>query len=151
MSATAFSGTAPPPAVGTGRFSSVARSRRGSRCRLTRIGICRSDRENLALFCVQVAQGRDADGLADALHRHAELRREVQARLDQDLRARQVAVDARIAQLGQLLHLVDHLAGGVVDEHRIVAGQVEGDVAAAVAAVRWKCSCASGICLQLLA
>ena len=49
--ATALSGTAPPVVVGTGRFSSVVRSRRVSSIRLTRMGTCRSESENFALFC----------------------------------------------------------------------------------------------------
>ena len=51
MSATAFSGTEPPLEVGTGRFSSVARSRRAFSDSDTLIGTWRSDSENLALFC----------------------------------------------------------------------------------------------------
>ena len=51
MSATAFSGTVPPLAVGTGRFSSVAKSRRAPSTMLTRIGIWRLLSENLAAFC----------------------------------------------------------------------------------------------------
>src|SRR3546814_13617778 len=50
MSATTFSGTEPPLTVGTGMFWIVARSRRLFSATATRIGICRSDRENLALF-----------------------------------------------------------------------------------------------------
>ena len=50
MSATALSGTLAPLAVGTGRFSSVARSLRLLSRRLTRIGTWRSDSENLALY-----------------------------------------------------------------------------------------------------
>ena len=51
MSATAFSGTEPPLDVGTGRFSSVARSRRAFSDSDTVIGTWRSDSENFALFC----------------------------------------------------------------------------------------------------
>ena len=48
--ATRDSGTVPPEAVGTGRFSIVAMCERESGGSLTRIGTCRSDSENLALF-----------------------------------------------------------------------------------------------------
>ena len=40
----------PPRVVGTGRFSSVPRSRRADSGSITRIGTCRSDSENFALF-----------------------------------------------------------------------------------------------------
>ncbi len=105
MSATALSGTAPPELVGTGRFSSVDRSRRALSIRLTRIGICRSVSENFARVLRQVAERGDADRLADARDRHAELRGQVEARPDDDLRPLHVAVDARIAQLRQAAHL----------------------------------------------
>ena len=134
MSATAFSGTGVPDAVGTGRFSSVPRSRRALSTRLTRIGICRSDRENLARVLRQVAQRRDADGLADARDRHAELRGEVEARTDHDLGTRQVAVDARLAQLLQGAHFLDDLSRRALDQRRIIARQVDGDVAPVAAA-----------------
>ena len=51
ISATDLSGTVPPDAVRTGRFSRVVRSLRELSSRLTRIGTCRSAKENFAAFC----------------------------------------------------------------------------------------------------
>ena len=51
ISATDFRGTEPPDDVGTGRFSKVWMSRRAFSESDTVIGTCRSDSENLALFC----------------------------------------------------------------------------------------------------
>ena len=51
ISATDLSGTEPPLDVGTGRFSSVDRSRRSVSDSETWIGTWRSESENLALFC----------------------------------------------------------------------------------------------------
>ena len=48
--ATNFSGTDPPLAVVTGRFSMVEMSRRETSPNWTEIGICRSLSENLAAF-----------------------------------------------------------------------------------------------------
>ena len=83
----------------------------------------------LGAVLVQVAEGRDADGLADALDRDSELRGEIEVRVDQDLRPRQVVVDTRIAYKGQCPHLLDHLARGGVGELRVLAGDVDVDVA----------------------
>ena len=51
MSATRLSGTDPPLASGTGRFSMVLKSLRASLERRTAIGIWRSDSEKRAAFC----------------------------------------------------------------------------------------------------
>ena len=51
ISATRDSGTLPPVMVWTGRFSIVVRSSRDCVGSFTRMGIWRSDRENLAAFC----------------------------------------------------------------------------------------------------
>ena len=87
MSATAFSGTAPPKPWAPADSRASPDCLRAVSMRLTRIGTWRSASENLALFCVQVAERRDADRLADALHRHTELGGQVQVRMHQDLRA----------------------------------------------------------------
>ena len=50
MSATTFSGTDPPVAVGTGRLATVLSVLRLFSASITRIGIWRSDSENLATF-----------------------------------------------------------------------------------------------------
>ncbi len=54
--------------------------------RLTRMGIWRSTSENFAPFCGRSPRGRDPNGLADALHADAQLRRHIQARMHDDLR-----------------------------------------------------------------
>ena len=59
----------------------------------------------------------------------------IEVGMNQDLRARQVVVDARVPHEGECAHLVDHLAGGVVGELRVVAGDVDVDVAAVAVAI----------------
>src|SRR5205823_3701012 len=66
---------------------------------------------------------------------HDELRGEIQVRVHQDLRTRQVVVDARVTHEGQPAHLLDHPAGRVVGELRVVAGDVDVDIAAVAVAI----------------
>jgi len=97
-----------------------------------------------------VAQGRDQHRLTDGLHRYAHLRRHIKPRPNDDLRARQIAVDARIAQRRQLSHLFDDLARRALHQGAVIARQEEGNIAtaAAVAAALLKSMRASGIFLK---
>ena len=87
----------------------------------------------LGAVLVDVAQCSDADRLADARDGDAELRRQVQARLDQDLRPLHVAADERLAQLGHRAHLVHHLVSRGLDQQGVVSRDVQRQVTAATA------------------
>ncbi len=78
-----------------------------------------------------VADRRDADRLAERLHRHAHLRGDVEVRLDDDLGPLQVGVDVGVAQRGQRLHPRDDAVGRLVQRGRIVADENDVDVIAA--------------------
>ena len=136
ISATAFSGTEPPLEVGTGRFSSVdevAPRVFGQRHRDRHLAV--GQREFGAVL-LDVAQGRDADRLAQRRGRHAEVGGQVEARLDGDFRPRELAPDARRAQAGNGLHLLGDLVGDRGQLLRIVAAEIEHDVAARPRPVR---------------
>src|SRR3546814_2483388 len=87
--------------------------------------LCRSGR-----ILVDIAQRRDADRLAERRGGDAKVGGQVEPRRDDDLRPRNIALDARGPDFLQPLHLVDDRQRMLLERHRIVATDDEGDVPA---------------------
>src|SRR3546814_4110928 len=79
---------------------------------------------------VDIAQRRDADRLAERRGGDAKVGGQVEPRRDDDLRPRNIALDARGPDFLQPLHLVDDRQRMLLERHRIVATDDEGDVPA---------------------
>ena len=125
ISATDFSGTEPPLEVGTGRFSSVARSRRRFSDSDTVIGTWRSASENLALFCSMSPRvAMRIVWLSAAVVTPRSAARSKRG-LMTDLGPDQVALDARRAQLGERRHFLGDLVRRRDQQFGIVAAEVQ--------------------------
>jgi hypothetical protein len=83
---------------------------------------------------VDLAQCRDADRLAERLRRHAELRREREARANDDLGALKIALDTRRPDFLHAGHLGKQPVADIFELLRVVAAERDRDVAAAAAA-----------------
>ena len=131
ISAMTLSGTEPPLAVGTGRFSIVDRLRREPSVRATRIGTCRSDSEKRALFwSISPWVATRIAWLSAAVVTPMSAIRSSRGVID-DLGPAQIAGDARRAQLRPLAHLLDQLERGALELGRVGAGEQHRNVAAA--------------------